>query len=399
MKTSAVFLFCLLLAGSVRAQFLSGGLQDGGHGSGGDEKAAYTITANAGWNIVSLPVAVGDSSVLSVFPTALTTAFVYQGGYLPEDTLTTGPGYWLKFGAAQSISLNGALVNADTVPVAAGWNIVGSISSPIPSSAVVPAGTTILTSFFGFENGYAPAGTIEPGKGYWVKTAGAGTLVFSSGSVPAGKQAPVEEYLNTLNALTLVDASGVRQTLYFSSDADDSRFELPPVPPAGVFDARYASQRMVTRENQEILLSSAVFPVRLEWTIVTPGAYTLVINGKEQSLMVNGSAAVVQPSSHLALRIGPGADLPTEFALSQNYPNPFNPSTRIDYAVPAGSRPMVSLQVFDLLGRQVATLVNEVKEPGRYSVVWSAAGVASGVYYYRLNAGEFQSIRKMVVLK
>ena len=257
MKLFSVLVGLALFSIPAAAQFSSGGLQDGGHGSGGDEKADYAIAANAGWNIVSIPVTVGDYRATVLFPTALTGAFAYQGGYVPEDTLESGPGYWIKFGSAQSVSLSGALINADTLPVAAGWNLIGSISSPVATGSVTPVGTVLQSSFFVFDNGYQSASTLDPGKGYWVKTSSAGALVLSSGSVPAPGQDHLQKYLSSLNSITLRNASGVRQTLYFAPDAEEGSFELPPVPPSGVFDARFASQQMVTRSTAEILLSSA----------------------------------------------------------------------------------------------------------------------------------------------
>jgi hypothetical protein len=85
------------------------------------------------------------------------------------------------------------------------------------------------------------------------------------------------------------------------------------------------------------------------------------------------------------------------FVLNQNYPNPFNPTTCILYSV-AGSG-FVSLKVFDLLGREVATLVNEVKSPGLHQIEFNASNLASGVYFYRLNAGEFVQAKKLVLLR
>ena len=98
------------------------------------------------------------------------------------------------------------------------------------------------------------------------------------------------------------------------------------------------------------------------------------------------------------------AELPKVFSLSQNYPNPFNPSTAISYSVPEGHTVFVTLKVYDLRGRLVQTLVNELREAGNYSVFWdgtdiSGRKVASGVYFYRLQAGEFTRTRKMVLLK
>ena len=89
--------------------------------------------------------------------------------------------------------------------------------------------------------------------------------------------------------------------------------------------------------------------------------------------------------------------LPMTIFLRQNFPNPFNPSTTVEYTIPQQS--FVTLKVFDLLGREVAVLVNEKKDAGRYSVLWDAARLASGIYFYRLKAGEFQETKRMSLTK
>jgi len=85
------------------------------------------------------------------------------------------------------------------------------------------------------------------------------------------------------------------------------------------------------------------------------------------------------------------------FKLSQNYPNPFNPTTAIGYQLSTVSE--VELSIYNLLGQKVSTLVSKKQPAGRYEVEWDATGFASGVYYYRIEAGEFQQVRKMVYLK
>ncbi|MBZ0182160.1 MAG: Ig-like domain-containing protein [Melioribacteraceae bacterium] len=89
--------------------------------------------------------------------------------------------------------------------------------------------------------------------------------------------------------------------------------------------------------------------------------------------------------------------LPIKFELNQNYPNPFNPTTSIEYSVP--SNEYVSLKVYDILGNEIAQLVNEQKSAGSYSVNFNAANLASGVYFYKITAGSFTQIRKMMFLK
>ena len=89
--------------------------------------------------------------------------------------------------------------------------------------------------------------------------------------------------------------------------------------------------------------------------------------------------------------------IPTVFKLEQNYPNPFNPSTRIKFAVPEKSN--VLIKVYDILGSEVATLVNEEMDAGWYENNFNAAGLSSGVYLFRMEAGNFISTKKMIYLR
>ena len=90
-------------------------------------------------------------------------------------------------------------------------------------------------------------------------------------------------------------------------------------------------------------------------------------------------------------------EIPNYYSLSQNYPNPFNPSTSIKFTMPKGDN--VKLVVFDILGREVKTLVNEFKSSGSYEVNFDASTLSSGVYFYRLEAGEFTDTKRMLLVK
>ena len=93
------------------------------------------------------------------------------------------------------------------------------------------------------------------------------------------------------------------------------------------------------------------------------------------------------------------------FSLSQNYPNPFNPKTKIKYSIPnletrhSSSLQNVKLKIYDILGREVATLVNEQQHPGKYEVIFNASHLTSGTYFYRLTIGEFSETKKIILLK
>ena len=93
----------------------------------------------------------------------------------------------------------------------------------------------------------------------------------------------------------------------------------------------------------------------------------------------------------------PPQGIPNRFALEQNYPNPFNPTTNIGFQVSGFG--FVSLKVYDILGREVATLVNEKKPAGKYSVIWNPSSMSSGVYFYRLEAGSFVETKKLLLLR
>ncbi len=98
------------------------------------------------------------------------------------------------------------------------------------------------------------------------------------------------------------------------------------------------------------------------------------------------------------------ANIPSEFILHQNYPNPFNPVTTIKYSIPSvisiGERNLnVTLKVYDVLGNEIATLVNEEKPAGNYELNFNASSLSSGVYFYRLQSGSFIQTKKMILMK
>ena len=91
------------------------------------------------------------------------------------------------------------------------------------------------------------------------------------------------------------------------------------------------------------------------------------------------------------------ANIPAEFALLQNFPNPFNPETKINYELPIAN--YVTLKVYDMTGKEIITLVNENQNAGRYTATFNGSNLASGMYFYKLAAGQFTFVRKMVLIK
>jgi photosystem II stability/assembly factor-like uncharacterized protein len=137
------------------------------------------VQLNALWNLVSRPLIVDDSTLSALFPAPISDAFRFLGGsgYIQTDTLDRTDGYWVKFAEAQSVAMEGYPITAGAFPVRQGWNLIGSLTYPVPVDSIAKDPPGMSTGgYFGYDNGYAVSDTIVPGKGYWVKTDEDGTL-------------------------------------------------------------------------------------------------------------------------------------------------------------------------------------------------------------------------------
>ncbi len=139
---------------------------------------------------------------------------------------------------------------------------------------------------------------------------------------------------------------------------------------------------------------SAVFSVHV-FALVNSGTGNLTIEVGD----ANNPLDTI--SYNLTASAGPSAvgrsNQPVKYDLLQNYPNPFNPATTISYAIP--HRSDVSLKVYNITGQEIAVLVNGVKDAGEYSVSFNAESLSSGIYFYKITAGQFTSVRKMILIK
>ena len=375
------------------------------------------------WNMTGIPVVVYDFAKTAVYPTATSYAFAMEGsGYVRHDTLANNRGWWIKFGdSTQTIVYEGDPIDSMAMVAINGWNIIGSISSIVPTSSVYsnPPGI-IAPRYFRYQNGYVVTDTLKPGGGYWVKTTAQGSIILSSRSQ---MQTEVPPSVDSYDKFTITDAGGGKQDLYvrnasLAGTSDD--VEMPPPPPEAQFDVRFSSGDFIKTvvpdsgaTTLSIALEEAAYPVQLQWNIRPENGITYsilpdsgsglgktavpdAIAGSHSVLIQNRAGGTVRLSAS-AIKKAPSDQLPTEYALLQNYPNPFNPSTRIHYELPRDGP--VQIVVYDLLGREVATLVNEVKAAGRYDINFTTARISSGVYFYRMQAGSFVSVKKMLVLK
>jgi hypothetical protein len=140
----------------------------------------------------------------------------------------------------------------------------------------------------------------------------------------------------------------------------------------------------------------------ISWNAVNAGlkdtVLALALSGKDLFAGTRSAGVWRRPLSELITSVEPTtSELPNSYLLQQNYPNPFNPSTKITFSLPKSSD--VKLSVYDVLGRQVSMLVNERRDAGVHEVNFDALGLASGVYFYRLQAGDFVQTRKLALVR
>jgi photosystem II stability/assembly factor-like uncharacterized protein len=128
------------------------------------------------------------------------------------------------------------------------------------------------------------------------------------------------------------------------------------------------------------------------------GIYGVCFVNDSVGWAVGGWGKIYKTTTGGVVGINPiGGNIPQSFSLHQNYPNPFNPSTKIKFDIPKGS--LVKLKIYDMLGREVATLVNEKLNPGTYEYEWNGINLPSGVYFYKIEAENFIETKRMVLIK
>jgi hypothetical protein len=378
-------------------------------------RGPYFVGAvNSRWNMLSLPVVPEENDVDVLFPSRSSQAFAFLpgSGYVAQNQLTFGTGYWLKFPDNDTVTMIGEDRETNNVIVEAGWNMIGGLTYPFPVSSVTALGTTLASGFYGYNNGYFLTDSLKPLRGYWIKVTADGVLSFDASL--AKSAASPSQMLKGLNTLTLRDANGNKQILYFGSakNLDPNFFEMPPLPPTGIFDARFSSGRMLELCDEKVSreipvqLTSGAAPLTISWEIIGTKNAVLIVGNKEIELSANGSVKIPDPNTPITLLLNPvlGTDVPKEFALYQNYPNPFNPSTSIRFDIPSDA--VVTLKVYNILGQEVATVVdNKAYKAGRYIEQFNNSNLASGVYFYRISiVGQndilsYTSVKKMVLIR
>jgi hypothetical protein len=365
------------------------------------------IIISAGWNIISVPVAAQNMNTEFLFPDFTSPTYGFNGAYLTKTTLETGKGYWIRYANNDTVRICGEKNHLSTIPLVSGWNLIGIYEKEITTGSITTTPSSIINSlFYGYNAGYFVPATLSTGRGYWVRTSQSGVM-----NVPEGipKNINTDNLSPNINSewskIVVTDSRERSNILYLSnSDRELFQFDLPPIPPEGVFDVRFASGRMV--ENlagiQQIELNSVAYPIKLRVQGIDLRVKDVLGGGFVNRILEDGEELVVANPEISKLQIEATGEA-MEFRLIQNYPNPFNPSTVISYQLPVDSK--VDLRLYDVLGREVSILVANEQKSGRYEVKFDGSGFPSGIYLYRIeiigkgNTLLFMDSKKMMFIK
>lgn len=368
-----------------------------------------TIPVNSGWNLVSVPLTTPDMNYLALFPGAVSQAFTYNNGYVGVTTLSSGEGYWMKFDDSASYSFTGYPNSPEHIAVRTDWNLIGPFDSDIPVSSILSDPPGIINSnFFGYSEGYTITDTLKAGKGYWVNSTANGYLyqvTLDNAVTPVANST-----LADLVELRFETGSGKFTSLYLGDASElTGNYLLPPVPPSGIYDVRFGSERFteLLGKNQTLKMSSASGNTRM--TIHNSRGLRFkvkdAINGSILNTELKEGTGIDVPANLENLILEPTGTIPLTYELFQNYPNPFNPVTTIKFQTAGDGQ--VKLVIFDILGREMRTLVNGFRRAGVYEAKFDASDFSSGVYFYKLvvsssnpiQAGKFEQLKKMIIIK
>lgn len=356
------------------------------------------VSYNAGWNILSVPLRTNDMRKTTLFPDAVSSAFAYSDGYYIEDTLNLGKGYWLKFNDAGSVNVIGNKATNYSLELNAGWNLFGVFDFNVQASDVITNPPNIIaSSFFKYDKGYKITDVLEVGKGYWVKLSQSGILTFPS--YMKKQNSLVENPLADSMKIIVSDKAGNSSELFLTQTQKPLFIELPPTPPVGIFDIRFENNRIAEfydNEFKTIHINSATYPVIIELKGFNAEIQDCMNGELINQKLSAGEKLVINDRMISMLKIRP-TSIVYDFALYQNYPNPFNPSTTIKFSLP--EKLNVKISVYDVLGQKIKEILDENKEAGIYTINFDGSELSSGIYFYRIDAGKYSDVKKMILIK
>ncbi len=386
-----------------------------------DRNACITLHLNQGWNLISWNVGWTGAPRDLLAPIMNCVEFVlgFDNGGLVYDpqlerfsTLSNVDhlhGYWVKMACDAELEVCGeSLNNMPAIQVDRGWNLVSYLPwyDLDPFTGFYTLGDYLQVAI-GYDNGpkvFVPSNptfstltTLEPGFGYWLRLSSAGTLIY--GLVPEDEDDTHQPLIQSGG-----DTEPLGSRVWMSLYGEEITVDGIPLASNSSIEVHSPAGELVGRGlyTDKLLKFTPVYGSDGD-----EGSARFAKLNDQLTLKVNGqevSERILWTGEGSSYRIGAltTSSLPSTYALEQNYPNPFNPATTIAFAVPKHQR--VRIVVFNLLGQEIRTLADDEYDAGQYEVVWDGRDrggdmVPTGLYFYRMESGDVNLTRKMMLLK
>jgi hypothetical protein len=379
-----------------------------------------SVSASFDWTLSS--VAVNGASV----ETDMATLFSFSNQYLVNTEMSPGQGYWLKTRTfdEETYPVRGPGLESSEFELNEGWNLIGSLADTVAVDSIIDDdGILTGTPVYQFNGGqYSAANQILPNKGYWIFAQQQGSVSMEINTDPSAVPGVLENDRAITDLMSQNNLSGIESksvlrfgsgtnsaTLYISGffvdEETQMQYILPPMAPDPILDVRTdQNSRLIHDGNARLLISASEYPitVELDQDFNDPdSAYSLRLEREGESLSLSlfpGQQQVISGEYDvIELTRMSSNEMVAETRLYPNYPNPFNPSTTIHYQL--SEQANVTIEVFDVSGRRVGVLTNEIMRPGEYRVSFDAGNLASGIYFIRFVAGNHTELRKITLIK
>ena len=397
------------------------------------------VTLVAGWQLISLPLIPDDNNLATLFP-GYQAAWGYDNAsrqYEQVTQLYPCEGYWLKMAADVIVTVCGQPLTDCSGPLVPGWHILGGPNCVItPQTA--PPGCLIATWEYDPDiDDYLIPATFVPAAGYWAMMDNTSDMLLDCSAAPRpglGELRPEITASSEAQQFTLravgTDLEGTSQAeIVIGIDTLARTYPAAPPPPV------YSVSMMAYQPDwsgpyyRDIRKSGNdtdhwIIAVNPHGNAEPPGTRTATLSWDPSELsdecyvlregFEGTGPVVVEDMRQVGEYVVSGTNsqyyftltrtassstgvVPSTFYLNQCYPNPFNPVTLIVFGIPTANR--VQLTIYNNLGRTVETVIDDHLEAGEYKIQWDGSKFASGVYFYRLDAGDYSQTRKMVLLK
>lgn len=372
------------------------------------------------WEMVSLPVSDADVHLQH------SQAFHFDYTYQSDSTLVANRGYWIRSDEQETLESRGEGVESAVLSLREGWNLIGSLVDRVEVSSIAdPSEILTDTPVYVFNGGYETTESILPGEGHWIYADEAGDIEMDIHDEAAegaddrllAAEADIEEGVEEEDESGEKGPAEIRisaeqgEQSFFVSDAklekeDKQKYLMPPMAPDPVLDVRNSDgYRVMDQESVELNINAQAYPLRIELHGEDPPgtAFQLVARRDQTQDLFNlhedGEILIHEEYDSYKLQkvdADEVAEEVDETKIEPNYPNPFNASTHIDYQLAEQTR--VRIEVYNALGQRVATLVDEEKSNGRYSVEFNPGGLAAGVYVLRFQTSHNEDVQKMTII-